>query len=281
MILDGKALAQKTYSQLKKEISESQHTPCLGAVLVGNNSSSQRYIAQKRKFAEQIWMNFSLLHFPETLSENELLEHIQSLNNNSEISWYIVQLPLPAHINSTKIIESIAPEKDVDGFHPINQGKLMIGDENGLIPCTPKWVMEIFKEYNISVIWKKVVILGRSNIVGKPLALLCINAGATVISCNSHTPDVSLHTRTADIIICATGQPHILSADMISKNAVIIDVGFSVVDGKILGDAYFEEILAQWNDITPVPGWVGPMTVAMLLSQTYTAYKNNIWNPNT
>lgn len=222
-------------------------------------------------------MWFSLFQFPESISQQQLEAEILKLNSDSSISGYIVQLPLPNHISSSEIIKKIHPAKDVDGFHPINQGKLMIWDTTGFVPCTPAWVMEILKKYNIQLKGKKVVVIGRSNIVGKPVALLCINAGATVISCNSHTPDISHYTRDADIIISATGQAWIIKASMISPLCVVMDVWFSIVDGKITWDASYAEILKQWNTITPVPGWVGPMTVAMLLTNTIKAHKQYIW----
>lgn len=272
MILDGKKLAADIYNDLSEKIKKSPSIPTLGAVLVGNNSASLRYIRQKQKFSEKIGMNFELFRFPEDISEEQLREEIHKLNENDSISWYIVQLPLPSHIDSLRIIRNIHPLKDVDGFHPENQWKVMIGDETGFVPCTPAGVMELLKEYNIALSRKKVVILGRSNIVGKPLALLCINAGATVISCNSHTPDIHTYTKDADIVICATGQAHLLQVDMVSAEAIIIDVGFSVIDEKIYGDADTTWFLSQGNPITPVPGWVGPMTVAMLLSNTYNAH---------
>ncbi len=274
MILDGKKLASKIYDTLKKEISHLEKKPTLGAILVGDNSASLRYIAQKQKFSEKTGMNFKLFQFKDTISEEELLEEVKSLNNNSDISGYIVQLPLPKHINPLRIIRNIAPQKDIDGFHPENQGKVMIDDSSGFAPCTPAWIMELFKEYNIQLQGKKVVVLGKSNIVGKPITLLCINAGSTVISCNSKTPDLSIYTKDADIVICATGQTHLLKAHMVSQECVIIDVGFSVIDNVIYGDADTQGLIQQWNSITPVPGGVGPMTVAMLLSNTLKAHLN-------
>ena len=272
MILDGKKLASKIYTDLTEKIKSLEQKPTLGAVLVWDNAASLRYIRQKQKFSEKIGMNFKLFQFEESISEEELLQEIKALNNDSDISGYIVQLPLPDHINPLQIIQNIEPRKDVDGFHPENQGKVMIGDNSGFTPCTPAWVMQIFKEYNISLESKKIVVLGRSNIVGKPLTMLCINAGATVISCNSKTPDISLYTRSADIVICATGQSHILKAQMVSDTCVIIDVGFSVIDDTVYGDADTQKFIDRWNSITPVPGWVWPMTVAMLLSNTYKAH---------
>ena len=272
MILDWKKLASHIYDTLSEKIQKLETKPTLGAILVWNNSASRRYISQKQKFSEKIGMGFSLFQFPEKISQEELLWEIKKLNQNPLISGYIVQLPLPRHINSLEIIWSIDPKKDVDGFHPENQWKIIIWDSTGFTPCTPAGIMKIFSEYKIVLEGKEIVILGRSNIVGKPLALLCINAWATVISCNSKTPDISLYTRSADIVICATWKAHLLSADMVHPQAIIIDVWFSVIDDEIYGDADTQGLIKQWNTITPVPGGVGPMTVAMLLENTYIAH---------
>lgn len=272
MILDGKKIAKTIYTQLKNEIAARDSKPTLGAILVGNNPVSLRYIAQKRKNAQKIGMHFQLYKFSEDITQQKLWEEIQKLNNDSQISGYIVQLPLPSHINSIEILNSIDPKKDVDGFHPVNQGKLMIGDRSGFIPCTPAGVIEILKSLDFTFPGKTIAILGRSNIVGKPLVNLCINLGATVINCNSKTPDLSLYTKNADVVILATGQVGILKAEMIGKKTIIIDVGFTVLDGEIYGDANFESIHKQWNLITPVPGGVWQLTVAMLLQNTYEAF---------
>lgn len=278
MILRGRKIAAEIYDDLKKKIEALDTHPILWAVLVGENPASLRYISQKKRFAEQIWMNFEIFQFPASISEKDLLQEIQTLNWDTGISWFIVQLPLPPHINSLEIINSINPQKDVDWFHPENQGKVMIHDQSGFLPCTPAWVMKILQYYKIPLLGKKVVIIGRSNIVGKPLANLVINEWATLISCNSHTPDISLYTKDADVIISAVGKPELVTAKMVSPHAVIIDVGFSLVDEKIYGDTEYKALLKQGNSITPVPGGVGPMTVAMLLQNTYSAHIQQTWN---
>ena len=276
MILNGTETAGKIYTSLKKDISLLQNKPTLWAILVWNSSASLRYIRQKRKFAEKIGMNFNLLQLPEEISEATLIAQIQDYNQSAHISGYIVQLPLPKHINENTVINSITPTKDVDGFHPKNQGKIMIGDTSGFAPCTPAGVMRLFQEYDISLSGKRVCIIGRSNIVGKPLAMMCINKWATVISCNSRTPSLEEFTKNADIIICATGMPHLLTPNMTKSDSVIIDVGFSVINKKIKWDADTQAFIDAGNTITPVPGWVGPMTVAMLMNNTYLAHiKNN------
>jgi len=277
MILSWTKVAKNIYSELKQEIEKSNYSPTLGAILVWDNSGSLRYIKQKKKWAEKVWITFKLFQFEKNISEMELLKNIEKLNADKNMNGYIVQLPLPNHINTKNIINSISPKKDVDGFHPENQGKILIWDTSGFVPCTPAGIIELLKSENIEIIWKQIVILWKSNIVWKPITMLLINAGATVISCNSKTPDISKYTKTADIIISATGIPWIISLKNIWKNTIIIDVGFWIVDNKIVGDAIYEPIEKNGNLITPVPGWVGPMTVAILMKNTLKAYKNQLW----
>jgi len=211
MILDGKIVAQAIYEEIKQEISTLTQKPKLWVILVGNNPSSLRYIKQKQKWAEYVGIDFEIFSFEENIAKKDLLECVHKLNNDENISWYIVQLPLPAHINEKNIINSIAPEKDVDGFHPENQWKIVIWDTSGLAPCTPTGMMELLKYYNIDVVWKNVVIIGRSNIVGKPIANLLINASATVTICNSKTKNIEVFTKNADIIITAMWKPKFLN----------------------------------------------------------------------
>ncbi|MDA9129131.1 bifunctional 5,10-methylenetetrahydrofolate dehydrogenase/5,10-methenyltetrahydrofolate cyclohydrolase [Candidatus Gracilibacteria bacterium] len=276
MILDGKKIAGEILDKLGQKILELEAHPTLGVVLVGNsNTPSLRYIEQKRQTAEKIGIHFKLNHLPEDISQEELISEIQKYNTDSTISGYIIQLPLPKRIDSSEVTKYIDSKKDVDGFHPLNQGKMMLGDSSNFVPCTPAGIMKIFSYYDIELLGKKVVVLGRSNIVGKPMVNLLINAGATVTNCNSHTQNISEFTKDADIIISATGQSGIITADIVKKDAVIIDVGFSVIDGKLQGDCDFEKLLAQRNPITPVPGGVGPMTVAMLMQNTYLAHIRN------
>lgn len=272
MIIDGKKIAEEWYNTLKSEIEKLDKTPCLAAILVWKNEASLKYIAQKQKWAHFVGIEFKLLQFEETISENTLLEAIHSLNNDISINGFIVQLPLPPHIQKEKIIEAISPNKDVDWFHPINQWKILIWEDTGFVPCTPDWVMDIFKKIHINISWKNIVIIGRSNIVGKPLVNMCINAWATVISCNSKTKDIASYTKTADIVVLAAWVPWLLSLDMINEKTVVIDVWFTMKDGKIYGDAQFDEINNNGNMITPVPGWVWALTVLHLMKNTYKAY---------
>jgi len=273
MIIDWKIIASKIYDWLKENISKIKwNKPTLWAILVWDNSASLRYIKQKKKWASYIWMNFELKQFDENVSEKELLQFLENWNNDKNISWYIVQLPLPKHIDSTKILNAISPKKDVDWFHPENQGKILVWDETGFAPCTPYWVMWIFDELDVELAWKEVVVIWRSNIVGKPITAMLINAWATVVSCNSKTPDISKYTKTADIVVCAAGQPWLLKLENINDKTIVIDVWFTIIDWKIFGDAHFEEINENWNLITPVPGWVWRLTVANLLKNTYKAW---------
>ncbi len=277
MIIDWKLISEKIYEKLKQEVSQiAWEKPTLWAILVWENSASLRYIKQKRKWAGFVWMNFELKQFDEGVWEEELISFIQSWNKNKNISWYIIQLPMPKHINSTKLIRTISPDKDVDGFHPVNQWKILIGDTSGFAPCTPYGVMWIFKKLNIDLVGKMIVVIGRSNIVWKPLTAMLINRWATVTSCNSKTSDITRFTKEADIVICAAGQPLLLKLENINDKTIVIDVWFTVIDWKIYWDADFDAIHKNWNLITPVPGWVWRLTVANLLKNTLKAWK--IWN---
>ena len=273
MIIDWKKIAKKIYDNIKAEVSNLEVKPTLWAILVWNNSASLRYIWQKRKWAKYCSINFELKELDENISELELLNLIDKFNEDKNINWYIVQLPLPKHINEQKIIHSISSKKDVDWFHEQNQWKILIWDNSWFVPCTPAWIIEILKDMWENLEWKIITIVGRSNIVWKPITALLINAWATVISCNSKTPDIKEFTQKSDIIIMAAWKPWLLTKDMIKKDAIIIDVWFTIINDKIYWDACFEEIEKNWNKITPVPGWVWALTVAMLMSNTVKAYK--------
>lgn len=274
MLLEWKIVAEKIYNELKSEISFLEKKPKLAVILVGKNSPSLRYIHQKQKWAEYVWIDFELINFDDNIEESIILETIKKLNNDINIHGFMVQTPLPKHINVEKIIDAINPRKDVDWFHPINQWKIVVWDKNWLPACTPAWILELCRYYNIELIWKDIVIIGRSNIVGKPLANLLINESATVTICNSKTKNINFYTQNADIVITALWVPKFLTVDKINKNTIIIDVWFSVIDWKIYWDADGENILKNWNSISPVPGWVWVLTVASLLKNTLKAYKN-------
>jgi methylenetetrahydrofolate dehydrogenase (NADP+)/methenyltetrahydrofolate cyclohydrolase len=273
MIINWTDIALNIYDKIRWEVSILKEKPTLWAILVWDNPSSLRYIRQKQKWAEYTWINFRLVKLEETISEEELLKQIKEFNHNKHISWYIVQLPLPKHIDEKNIINSIKPKKDVDWFHPKNQWKILIWDNSWLIPCTPAWIIEILKSEDIDVVWKVICVIGRSNIVWKPITALLINAWATVISCNSQTKDITNFTKQADIVIVATWQPWLLKENMLKKWSIVIDVWFTVIDHEIYWDAETESIDLAWHKITPVPGWVWALTVAMLMKNTLKAHK--------
>ena len=274
MIIDWKNIALNIYDSIKWHVTILKDKPTLWAILVWNNPASLRYIAQKQKWANYTWINFILKKLDENISETDLLKEVNEFNEDKNISWYIVQLPLPKHIDEDLIINSINPEKDVDGFHPINQWKILIWDNTWLVPCTPAWIMNIFESEYIDLIWKVVCVIGRSNIVWKPTTALLINAWATVISCNSKTINIEEFTKKADIVIVAAWKPWLLKEKMLKKWSIIIDVWFTVIDNKIYWDTDTKEIDNGWHKITPVPGWVWALTVAMLMNNTLKAHKN-------
>lgn len=278
MLLDGKKIAQDIYTDLEHQINSETNKPVLWAILVWDNDSpSLRYIRQKERNAEKVGMGFHLVHLPKETTEEQLLQEVIQLNTASHISGYIIQLPLPQHISTQKIIDAIDPSKDVDGFHPFNQWKILTWDTSGFIPCTPAGIMHILSHMNVSLNGKTAVVLWRSNIVGKPMVNLLINAWATVINCNSQTPDISVYTKKADIIISAVGKSRLITTDIVKPESVIIDVGFSLIDGEIFWDTDYMALHQNGHSVTPVPGWVGPMTVAMLLKNTLIAHKKRSW----
>ncbi len=271
MIINGRDIAKNIYEDIKNTISNWDKKYKLVAVLVWKSSESLRYIGQKQKWADYVGIDFRLDQFGTDITQVDLLSHIDDLNSDSSVTGYIVQLPLPKHIDSTHVINAIDPKKDVDGFHPENQGKIMTGDNSGLVCCTPAGVMGMLESIKFNPAGKTVTIVGKSNIVGKPLVNLLINAGATVSSCNSKTPDISVYTKTSDLIIMAAGVPGLLTADMVDAKATIIDVWFSIVDGKVHGDADFENLEPKVAAITPVPGGVWALTVANLMKNVVKA----------
>lgn len=275
--LDGKELAKKIKDEIKLEVAElkekSGRVPGLAIVLVGDNSASKIYVNSKIKGCSELGFE-SFAHFlPETTSEEELLATIEELNRDERVNGILVQLPLPKHIDEKKVIDKIALEKDVDGFKPENLGLLMLNDKDSMKPCTPAGIMEILKYYSIELEGKDVVVVGRSNIVGKPMAGLMINQGATVTVCNSKTKNLIEKTKSADIIVMAIGRAKFLTADMVKDGAVVIDVGINRTEDGLFGDVDYESVSQKSSYITPVPGGVGPMTVAMLFHNTMRAFK--------
>ncbi len=278
--IDGKAFSQTVLEKIKGEhsqLKEKYGKPAgLAVVIVGNNPASQVYVKNKIRACENVGFYSENIELDENISEKELLQEIDKLNKNDRIDGILVQLPLPAHINELKIIDSISPEKDVDGFHVSNIGKMVIGDETGFLSCTPYGIMQLLEEYKIEISGKDAVIIGRSNIVGKPMALMLIQKGATVQVCNSNTKDLRKKLNKADIIIVAAGVPKLLKKEDVKEGTVVIDVGINRVDGKICGDVDYEEVAEKTSYITPVPGGVGPMTIASLIKNTFKSYKNSL-----
>lgn len=276
-IIDGKAVAAEIYEELRPRVSRliaSGCQPGLAVVLVGNNPASQVYVRNKEKACEKLGIRSFRYHLSETTEIAELVELIDSLNANPEVHGILVQLPLPPHVEEREVLYRIAPEKDVDGFHPYNLGRLMIGDPL-FLPCTPWGVQELLVRYGIEVEGKHVVIVGRSNIVGKPLAMMLVQkakgANATVTVCHTRTIGLSEHTKRADILVVACGSPGAVTGDMVKEGVVVIDVGINRVGEKLVGDVDFESVAPKASYITPVPGGVGPMTVAMLMANTVKA----------
>lgn len=277
ILLDGKALSAKIKEEVKEEVSsivkEKNITPGLAVILVGNDAASATYVASKAKACKDAGI-YSVVHeMPESITQEELLETINMMNNNPKLDGILVQLPLPKHIDTTTVLEAINPLKDVDGFHPYNVGR-MVSNLDSFLSATPFGVMRMFEEHNIELSGKDVVVIGSSDIVGKPMASLLINKKATVTVCNSRTKDLKAHTSKADIVIIAVGVPYLLKEDMVKDGAVVIDVGINRLDtGKLVGDADFEGLKNKCSFLTPVPGGVGPMTIAMLLKNTIKASK--------
>ncbi len=277
VLLDGKALSDKIKKQVKVDVEELQQTreitPGLAVILVGNDPASATYVKMKSKSCSDAGI-YSVVHeMPATISQDSILKTIDMMNQNPNIDGILVQLPLPSHVDTTVILEAIDPKKDVDGFHPFNVGRVRAGLD-GFIPATPYGVMELLKEYDIDVKGKDVCVVGASNIVGKPLATLMLNANATVDICHIFTKDLKAHTSKADIVCVGTGVVGLIKEDMIKEGAIVIDIGINrLSDGKIVGDVDFDKVAPKCSYITPVPGGVGPMTIAMLLVNTIKSAK--------
>lgn len=285
MIIDGKKCSEEILENLKKEVSEYKEklgkVPGLAVIILGDNPASKIYVKSKIRACEKTGVLSKEIILDENVSEEELIKEIEKLNNDKNINGILVQLPLPAHINEKRVCEAISVKKDVDGFKPENLGKIMLGDEDGFISCTPQGIIYLIDQLNMDLHGKNVVVVGRSNIVGKPVASLLINKGATTTICNSKTKDLSGILKRADIIVIAIGKAKFLTKDMVKEGAVIIDVGINRVDGKICGDVDFENVSQIASHITPVPGGVGPMTIAMLLKNTVKAFcKEELVNGN-
>lgn len=280
-IIDGKALSQEMREQLKKEASalkDNGITPGLAVVLIGEDPASKSYVTAKERACESIGILSKDIRLPEDTSQDELLSLVEQLNRDEEIHGILIQLPLPSHISEQEVIMAIDPRKDVDGFHPVNVGKMMLGEEC-FLPCTPHGILKMLEKAQVETSGKEVVVIGRSNIVGKPIANMLLQknpqGNATVTLCHTRTKDIKSHTLRADIIVAAVGRPHTLTADMVKDGTVVIDVGVNRVEDssrergyRLVGDADFDELKDRCSHITPVPGGVGPMTITMLLFNT-------------
>ena len=272
-IIDGKALAAKKQAALQEKVerlkAESGLVPGLVVILVGDDPASQVYVRNKERFAKKVGFLSETVRLSESISEEELIQVIEKYNKDERFHGILVQLPLPKHINDKRVILAIDPKKDVDGFHPMNTGHLWSG-RPVMVPCTPAGIMELLREYEVALEGKTAVIIGRSNIVGKPMAQLLLEKNATVTLAHSRTRDLAKVTKQADILIVAIGQGHFVTDDFVKEGAVVIDVGMNRdVDGRLIGDVDCEEVEPIASLITPVPGGVGPMTITMLMEQTY------------
>jgi methylenetetrahydrofolate dehydrogenase (NADP+)/methenyltetrahydrofolate cyclohydrolase len=289
--IDGKATSTKIKEEIAEEVKQligsGGKKPHLAAVLVGHDGASETYVASKERACQFVGFNSTVIRLEDSVSEEELLQKVDELNNNQDVDGIIVQLPLPSHINEQNIIEAILPEKDVDGFHPVNVGRMVIGLP-AFVSATPAGILELLKRYNIKTSGKSCAVIGRSNIVGKPMSILLSQktdfGNATVTLCHSRTPDLKEITVHADIIIAALGKAEFLTGDMVKEGAVVIDVGITRVKSdktksgwKLLGDVKFDEVAPKCSYITPVPGGVGPMTIVSLLKNTLLASKKEIF----
>lgn len=274
-LLDGKKLSQSIKDELKNEVSELKNKgiePTLAVILVGDDAPSHSYVNNKAKACEYCGIKSLVYKLETSTTQSELLALINTLNFDDSVNGILVQLPLPEHINKATILQSISPRKDVDGFHPFNVGLLATGYENTLLPCTPLGVVKLLKAYDIEVEGLNAVVIGASNIVGRPMATMLLNLGATVSVCHIKTRDLSLYTKKADLIIVAAGCVNLLKADMVKEGVIVVDVGINRLEnGKLVGDVDFENVSKKASFISPVPGGVGAMTIAMLMSNTIKA----------
>lgn len=271
-LIDGKQVAENIREELKERISKMDTRPHLVVILVGDDPASQIYVNMKEKDAEQIGMRGTVIRKEKNISQEELEKTINDLNKDEQVNGILLQLPIPNHLNEDAAVDLISPIKDVDGLHDLNVGKLH-NNKEGLRPCTPSGVIELLDRYNVPIEGKHAVVIGRSNLVGKPVARMLEQRNATVTVCHSRTQNLTKLTKMADIIVVAAGKANLLNGDMVSDDAVVIDVGTNKVDGKLVGDVAFDEVKDKVSKITPVPGGVGPMTRAMLLVNTVKATK--------
>ena len=276
-IMDGKALAKSIRENLKSEVEELKKQgkiPKLAVILVGNDKASQIYVRNKSKVCMELGIEYEEILLEETIKMQELLDIIDSLNNREDIKGILLQSPIPKHLDINEAFRRIKPEKDVDGFNPVSVGKLCLNQDT-FVSCTPFGILKLLEAYGVEIDGKDAVVIGRSNIVGKPMALSLLNKNATVTVCHSHTKNLSEITKKADILVVAIGKKHFVTADMVKEGAVVIDVGINRTDEGLFGDVDFENVKEKASYITPVPGGVGPMTIAMLMTNLVKATKNS------
>ncbi|WP_048815577.1 tetrahydrofolate dehydrogenase/cyclohydrolase catalytic domain-containing protein [Methanosalsum zhilinae] len=279
-IIDGRKLAKKIEREVKEDADQLRAQgviPCLASILVGDDAASKLYISLKHRACDRAGILAKDYHLPSETSQGELTELIERLNQDDEVHAILVQLPLPESINEQEVMETIDPSKDADGFHPFNMGRLLIGNE-GLVPCTPRGIIRALDEYQVNVEGKHAVVVGHSNVVGKPMAAMLLNRNATVSVCHVYTQDLNKFTSQADILIVATGVKHLIREDMVKEGSIIFDVGITEENGKIYGDVDYENVIERASLITPVPGGVGPVTVSILLEHVIKACRSSIKN---
>lgn len=273
VILDGKTLSDNIIESIKEKTQALSKKPKLAVVLVGDNPASQIYVKNKQKQAEYVCFDSLVISLPKDVTEESLLEHIYILNEDIDVTAILVQLPLPEHINKQRILEAIEPVKDVDGFTSYNFGRIALGYKPYVYPCTPKGIIRLLDEHKIDLDGKNVIVIGRSNIVGKPLSFMLQNRNATVTMANSHTKNLKEHCLNSDIIISAVGKSKFITKEYVKEGAVVVDVGINRTENGLAGDVDFEDVCTKASYITPVPGGVGPMTIAMLMENTLELYK--------
>ena len=273
-LIDGKAIAAEITEEMRlraQALREKGIVPCLAVILAGNDPASEIYVRNKRRACKRAGIESRMIRLDQSVSREEILREIHALNQDPAVHAVLVQLPLPGHLDETEILSAVLPEKDADGFHPLNAGRLLTG-EKGVLPCTPAGCMELLRRTDVSLSGAEAVVIGRSNIVGKPMSLLLLRENCTVTLCHSRTKNLAEHVRRADVVICAVGRPGLVTGEMIKPGATVIDVGINrLADGRVVGDADFESVSAVAGAITPVPGGVGPMTIAMLMKNAILA----------
>lgn len=277
-LIDGKALATEVRASLKNDVQELKSkgiTPILAVILVGDDKASQIYVRNKNKACQDVGIKYEEFLLDKDTTMEKLLSLIETLNNREDVYGILLQSPLPKHLNADEAFRKISPEKDVDGFNPVNVGRLCL-KQDGFVSCTPAGIMKMFEKYNINLEGKNAVVLGRSNIVGKPMSLCLLNNDATVTICHSKTQNLAEITKKADILVVALGKPKFVTKDMVKDGAVVIDVGINRTENGIVGDVDFENVKEKTSYITPVPGGVGPMTIAMLMNNVVKAAKNRL-----